>query len=97
MRHTVQLTLVRVDKKHQLKVSWGKVWKASDGEDCLVIKRGDTALLLELAEYARDAVAAIVGMLWPLAVRAERDDQLDIPDQQAIQETIAITTPFDGF
>jgi hypothetical protein len=44
----------------------------------------DTALLLELTEHALDAaavqVAAIVGMLWHLAVRAGRDERQGTPD-----------------
>ena len=50
--------------------------------------------MLEFAEHALDAVAvpiaAIVGMLGHLAVRAGRDDRQDAPDQQALPEAITI-------
>jgi hypothetical protein len=50
--------------------------------------------LLELAEHALDAVsvpvAAIVGVLGHLAVRAGWDDRQDAPDQQTFPEAVAI-------
>jgi hypothetical protein len=50
--------------------------------------------LLELAEHALDAVsvpvAAIVGVLGHLAVRAGWDDRQDAPDQQTFPEAAAI-------
>ena len=85
----IRLNHQRITTEHS-----GEVEEALEREQGFVIACCNASLLFEFAEHALDAVsvlvAAIVGMLWHLAVRARRDDRQDAPDQQAFPEAITI-------